>query len=253
MHLIALSVLIQIACAVHCVRNGRNGLWLMVIIFLSIPGCLAYALFEILPQYAGRREVRAVKTAAARALDPERELRAAREAVETSDTAANRLALGDALAGLNRWLEAVRHYAVAVDKTPIAERGTQLKLALAWLESGDHRRALALLEALPHSASQAENDRGSLLMARTLEAAGEAGPALALYGELGARMPGGEALCRQAALLMTLDRRAEAAAALAEVERRLKRIDRSERAGKADMYDWAARTLANLRSGQVGG
>ena len=43
MHLIALSVLIQIACAVHCVRNGRNNPWLMVIIFLSIPGCIARA------------------------------------------------------------------------------------------------------------------------------------------------------------------------------------------------------------------
>jgi hypothetical protein len=109
MHLIAMSILIQIACAVHCVRNRGNSLWLMVIIFLSVPGCLAYAIFEILPQLAGRREVRAARAAAAQALDPERDLRAAREAVETADTAANRSALGDALAGLGRWPEAVDH------------------------------------------------------------------------------------------------------------------------------------------------
>src|SRR3954452_15222403 len=98
-----LSILIQIACAVHCVRNNRNSMWLMVIIFLSLPGCLAYSIFEILPAYAGRREVRALKSAATRKLDPEREIRLAREAVETADTAANHTNLGDALAATGSW------------------------------------------------------------------------------------------------------------------------------------------------------
>ena len=254
MHLaIGLSILIQIACAVHCVRNRRNQMWLMVIIFLSIPGCLAYALFEIVPDYAGRREVRAARAAALRKLDPERQLRAAREAVETADTAANRLTLGDALADLDRWREAAEQYRAAAAKAPGADRATQLKLARALLESGDSAGALAILEPLPDTLSQAENDRAALLRARALEASGETARALALYGELGARMPGGEALCRQAALLLAQRRRAEALTALAEVERRLKRLDRFERAQNADMYDWAARNLAELRAGQVGG
>jgi len=248
MHFVALSILVQIACAVHCVRTGRSGLWLMVIIFLSIPGCIAYALFEILPGLTGRREVRAVKAAAARALDPERELRAAREALDTADTAANRIALGDALAELGRWGEAAARYREAAAKAPGADRATQVKLARAWLEAGDSAGARALLESLPESRSQAENDRAALLLARALDECGEAAPALALYGEVAERMPGGEALCRRAALLLRQGRRAEATAALAEVERRLKRIDRFERAGQADMYDWATRTLAELRA-----
>ena len=253
MHFLAISILIQIACAVHCVRNSRNSLWLMVIIFLSVPGCLAYAVFEILPGLAARREVRAVKAAAARALDPERELRAAREALETADTAANRIALGDALAGLGRWPEAVDHYRQAVAKAPGRERATELKLARACLESGDAGAARRLLENLPETASLAEADRAALLLARALEAGGEAAGALTLYARLGARMPGGEALCRQAATLLAQGRGAEALPVLAEVERRAKRIDRVERAGNSDMYDWAARSLAELRAGQVGG
>lgn len=66
-------------------RGGRNQLRLMVIVFLSIPGCLAYGVFEILPDYAGRRSVRAVRQAAARAIDPERDLRRAREALDIAD------------------------------------------------------------------------------------------------------------------------------------------------------------------------
>ena len=247
MPIIALSVLIQIACAVHCVRNRGNSLWLMVIIFLSIPGCLAYAVFEILPQYAGRREVRRVRAAAARALDPERDVRQAREAIETADTAANRIALGDALVELGRWAEAIPHFEAAEAKAPAPERSTRFKLARACFEAGRFDRARTLLESLPPSGSQAENDRTDLLRARLLEEGGETERALELYAEVGRRMPGGEAQCRQAALLMANGRSREAVHLLAEVERRLKRLDSFERAANADMYDWAARTLAELR------
>ena len=252
MHFVAISVLIQIACAVHCVRHRGNNLWLMVIIFLSIPGCLAYAIFEILPQYAGRREVRQVKQAAARVLDPDREVRRAREDLETADTAANRLALADALAELGRWSEAIPEYEAAEAKAPAPDRATRFRLARACLEAGRFDRARTLLDRLPESASQSENDRASLLRARLHEEAGESNEALALYADVGRRMPGGEPQCRQAALLLSLGRRGEALAALAEVERRAKRLDKLERAGQADMYAWAARTLMELRSTQVG-
>src|SRR3954452_11588810 len=157
-----LSILVQIACAVHCVRNNRNSMWLMVIIFLSLPGCLAYAIFEILPAYAGRREVRALKSAAARKLDPEREIRLAREAIETADTASNHSALGDSLAAVGKWKEAAGHYREALQRSPGGgDRAAKVKLARAALESGDDAAARTLLEALPPSASDSENDRAA--------------------------------------------------------------------------------------------
>jgi len=247
MPIIALSVLIQIACAVHCVRGGRNQMWLMVIIFLSLPGCLAYAIFEILPDYAGRRPVRAMKQAATKALDPERELRRAREALDIADTAANRSDLADALAALGRWNEAVPHYEMAETKAPGVDRGLRLKLATACFEAGRSDRALTLIEHLPPSGSASENDRAALLHARLLEEAGETARAIELYTGLGERMPGGEALCRHAALLLAEGRRAEAVSLLAEAEKRAKRMDRYERAKQADMYEWAAEQLAELR------
>jgi hypothetical protein len=241
------SILVQIACAVHCVRNSRNSLWLMVIIFLSLPGCAAYAIFEILPGVTRSREVRAVKAAAVRKLDPERELRAARDAVDVADTAATRTALGDALAQAGNWGEAARHYREAVAKTPGQDRAARLRLARACLEAGHSAEARKLLETLPESASPSENDRAALLLARSLDELGESDRALALYAELGERMAGAEAQCRQAALLIAQGRRSEAIAPLEETERRVRRMDKMERRKDADMYDWAARTLAELR------
>lgn len=249
MPFIAASILIQILCAVHCVRGGRNQLWLMVIIFLSIPGCLAYFIFEIWPEVMGRREVRAMKQATVKALDPERDVRLARDGLELADTAANHVALADALAGQGRQDEAIPHYEEAERKGPAAiDRAIRLKLAKACFEAGRSARARELIESLPASGSQSENDRASLLLARLLEEGGEAEPALAIYAEVGERLPGAEAQCRRAALLMSLGRRAEAVPLLVDTERRAKRMDRRERAKDADMYAWAAENLAALRA-----
>lgn len=241
------TILVQILCVVHLIRNRRNSLWLWAIILLPIAGSAAYVVVEILPGLFGRREVRAVQAAAVRKLDPERELRAAREAVDVADTAASRTALADALAGAGHWAEAVRHYRDAVAKTPGKDRAARLKLARACLEAGNTAEARRLLEELPESASPSENDRAALLLARSLEELGETDRAIALYGELGGRMPGAEAQCRQAALLIAGGRSGDAVPLLEEAERRARRLDKMERRKEAEMYDWAARTLAELR------
>ena len=112
-----------------------------------------------------------------RTLDPERELRAARDALDLADTAANRLRVADALAELGRH-----------------------------------------------------------------------GEALALYEDLVTRMPGEEARCRYAALLLDRGWERKAVTVLEEVESRMKRLDRARRAADADMYRWATDTLARLRA-----
>jgi hypothetical protein len=241
------TVLVQIACVVHLIKNGRPSLWLWAIILLPIAGSAAYVVVEILPGLFGSREVRAVKAAAVKRLDPERELRAAREAVDVADTAATRNALADALAEAGHWGEAVRHYRDAVAKTPGKDRTARFKLARACLEAGNTSEARRLLEALPESASPSENDRAALLLARSLEELGETGRAMALYAELGERMPGAEAQCRQAALLIGDGHCGDAVPLLEEAERRARRLDKMERRKDWEMYDWAERTLAELR------
>ncbi|HZG07907.1 MAG TPA: hypothetical protein VEZ70_02895 [Allosphingosinicella sp.] len=250
MPFVGLIVLLQVACVVHCVRQGRSGLWIMAVIAFPLLGSLAYGWFEILPAYRGRREVRAVTAAAANRIDPDREVREARDALEIADTAANHIKLGDAFAEREQWREAARQYRDALGRLPGGEdRAVGVKLARAELESGNAATARDLLLELPPSRSGSENDRTALLLARSHDEAGEPEPALALYAGVGDRLSGGEAQCRQAALLIRLNRTAEAVPLLEEAERRATRMDRFERAKDRDMYDWAARTLAELRSG----
>jgi hypothetical protein len=220
----------------------------MVIIFLSLPGCFAYAVLEILPHYSNSRQARRLKSAAIRKLDPERDVRIAREALALADTAANRIALGDALVETEAYPEALRHYQEALRKAPSPDRATQFKLARATLEGGNPGEARRLLEELPASGAASENDRTSLYLARAYQELGEHEKALALYEDIGRRLPGAEAQCRMALLLIQLGRAHDAEPVLEEVQRRVKWIDRHERASKAQMYDWAARTLSEIRT-----
>ena len=95
--------------------------------------------------------------------------------------------------------------------------------------------------------SQANRDRLALLRARVLEELGRHDEALPPYADVSTRLPGDEARCRHAGLLLKIGRHRDARMVLQEVEQRLKHVDRHRRAADAPMYDWAMEELASLK------
>lgn len=238
---------VQVTCVVHLVKTGRNPLWLTALIFLPMVGAIAYFIVEILPGLQGNRHVRTARAKAVAAIDPERELRAARDALDLTDTVANRVRLGDAASDLGRWSEAEAAYREALAKVPDDAQVTA-KLARTIFEQGHAGEALALLDGLDPPSAQGERDRQGLLRARMLEHLGRNEDALALYADIVTRLPGEEARCRYAALLLSEGWENKARKQLEEIEARAKRLDRQQRAAESDMYRWAADTLARLRA-----
>lgn len=242
-----LPVALQIACVVHAIRNGRNQMWIMAIVFLPVAGSLAYLAIEVLPGLGGNRHVRTARSQVMAKLDPERDLRAARDAMEVADTAANRIHLADALVGLDRTGEAVPLYREALAMAPVVDVPTSFKLAKALFTGDRSDEALTMLEGMPEGASASERDRRALLRAQILAHLGRNDEALALYRDIVTRLPGEEARCRYAALLLETGDKAGARKLLEEVEVRMKRLDRTQRVADAEMYAWATRELASMR------
>jgi hypothetical protein len=244
-----LVIALQVACIVHLMRRGGNPLWVTALIFLPVVSAIAYFFVEILPGLGQNRHVRTARAKAVAALDPERELRSARDALDLADTAANRLRVAEALAELGRHEEAIPLYRESIRMTAgDADTRTQGKLASSLYETGQASEALALLNAIPEALGQSEKDRQQLLRAKILEHLGRTDEALVLYGDVVTRMPGEEARCRYAALLIAQGWDRKALIVLEEVEQRMKRMDRQQRAAEADMYRWAGETLARLRA-----
>lgn len=241
-----LLVAIQVVCIIDVIRNGRNQYWIMALIFLPVASTIAYVLVEVLPGMQGNRHVRMARANVVQALDPDREVRAARSALELTDTVANRVRLADALAALGKYGEALPLYHEAVAMGPVDIR-TAEKVARAEFETGDAAGALERLDDAPPSSTQSDRDRQGLLRARILDQLGRKDEALAIYADLVTRLPGEEARCRYAALLIEQGWDKKAQTVLEEVESRMKRLTRHQRAAEADMYRWAMDQLGKLR------
>lgn len=247
MHFLLISIALQLLCIVHVFRTGRNTAWIMAIAFLPMVGMLAYFIVEILPGLRHDRRVRDVRTKVADKMDPERRVRAANDAVEFSNTAGNRLELGDALMVRGRYDEALKQFREAERLSPHVDRAIGMRIAEAAFEAGRFSEALAAIDRLPETISQTELDRRTLLRAKVAEADDRPHDALPLYRDIVERVPGDEVRCRIAALLIAQGDRRGARALLQEVEQRMKRTPPVTLKAEAAMYDWAKRTLAELR------
>lgn len=237
---------VQVVLIAHVMKTSRDQRWLMALAFVPVAGSVAYLIFEILPRFGTHRHVRQAKAQIVSKIDPERELRAARAALDLTDTAANRLRVADALTELERHAEALPLYRAAAGPPYDFRTGEKLAASLFFNDQPDE--ALRVIDALPKVIGQSDLDRVSLLKARVLEELGRFDEAIELYAEIRNRMPGDEARCRYAALLLKVGRKGQAILVLEDVERRLKHVDRWQRAANGPMYDWAMSELTRLRA-----
>ena len=109
-----LLIACQIICGLHVVRSGQERNWLYLIIALPGLGCLIYFLGIMLPDLLGSRSGRRAVNRLHDRLDPQRHLRALRDALELSDTRETRVQLADELLRLDQPAEAADHYRAAL-------------------------------------------------------------------------------------------------------------------------------------------
>lgn len=240
------SVALQIICVLHVMRTGRNQMWMWIIIFFSLLGCVAYFLIEVLPAHGGNRYVRHARAQVGAKLNPEKALRQAQDALSIADTAANQIAVGDAFAALGRHRDAVPHYRQALDKTRGSDQTTAFKLAQSLFETGDAAETRRLLESLPATTGNVA-DRRNLLLARALAETGEDARARSIFEDVMTRLAGDEARCHYAHFLIDRGERGRARDILEEVHLRAKRLHPLQRAEAAEMYKWAETQLKTLR------
>ena len=242
----ALTIIVQILCVMHVVRTGREKWWILLIIFLPIVGMAAYFLIEVLPDMQGDRRVRYARKVASNTLNPDKEIRHAREALEIADSVANRTRLADALVRRGEYDAAIVEYETALARPGGGDDRTRFKYAEALFEAGRAEEALAAIKSLSPVNIVADNDRRALLKARILDFLGRKDEAASLYEDVIDRYAGIEARCRYAAMLIDQGEDLKARDQLREVEKTTRSWDAVQIGDDKPMLDWARRELKRI-------
>src|SRR3984885_2823347 len=140
--------LLQIICVVHVVRTGRPFMWIYILLFLPGLGVAAYVIVEILPGLFGSRAARGLRSSAVSTLDPGRELRHLRQALEAADTVDNRRLLAEALLASGQHAEALELYRTSLTGIHPDGPGMLLGMARAAYGTGQYDLALRTVQQL---------------------------------------------------------------------------------------------------------
>ncbi len=210
MPLLILSYLLQIACAVHAFKRGYPMPVIFLILAFPFLGSLIYVVAVLIPEWKNSRTARGAVAGLCDAIDPERDVRAAKETLAITDTVGNRLALADAVAQRDRPAEAAGHYAACLEGIYEKDPAILTKLAEARFAAGEFPAAIQALETLAEAAPEHRAETTHLLYARALAEVGETARALEEFETLAGYFSGPEAMVRQGMLLLELGRGEEA-------------------------------------------
>ncbi|CAN7411076.1 tetratricopeptide repeat protein [Rhizobacter sp. LjRoot28] len=164
---LGLHVVFALLCAIHAIRTRQQMYWLFILFAFPLLGSLVYLFGVYLPNSRMERGALRAVSAAARALDPTREVREARIALDEAPTAQNQLRLAAALLDTGDAGEAAERYEACLHGPFASDPDIRLGAARAFVECQRYVEALRHLEALRAERPDFRPDAVALLIARS--------------------------------------------------------------------------------------
>lgn len=242
------SVLCSLGMIAHCIKTGRNRIWVYVLVFtLWTPfiGAALYAAIEILPDLLGTRTSRRAMRGIRQTLDPEGDLRRAQNEVMVSGNVAARQQFADELVRLGRADEAVTIYQNCLTGLFANDPKLLLGYAYAQFAANNPAGARGTLDDLIAKNPDFKSPDGHLLYARALEAEGNVEKALVEFAALAGYYPGAEGSVRYAKLLKRSGQQKLAGETLQGLLERAKYAPAHYRRAQREWLDEAQKELRN--------
>jgi hypothetical protein len=182
-------MVLALLCAIHVVRTRQQLYWLFILFAFPLLGSLVYLFAVYLPNSRLERSALRAVSAAAKALDPTREVREARAAFEDTPTAQNQMRLAAALLDAGDAAEAARQYEACLKGPFASDPEIRLGAARAFTECERFPVAWDYLQGIRKERPDFKAEAVSLLTARCLagmsrhpEARAELDSAVARFG-----------------------------------------------------------------------
>lgn len=226
---VGIHVLIALYFAVHAVRSGQQMYWLFVLFSFPLLGSVVYFFAIYLPNSRLEHGARKVVAAAARTLDPGRDLREARAAFDDTPTAQNQMRLAQAQLEAGAASDAAATYDACLAGAFGGDLEIRRGAARAKLASGCAEIAIEHLEFIVRTDPNFRAEEIALLRAQALGAAGRNGEAKAAFEDALARFGSFSMRAEYAIWAATVGDAAQAAALRPELERIMQRWNRHTR------------------------
>jgi len=226
---IGVHVLVALFFAVHAMRSGQPMYWIFVLFSFPLLGSIVYFLAIYLPNSRLEHGARKVVAAAARTLDPTRELREAKAAFDYTPTAQNqmRLALAQLEAGAAE--EAANNYEACLQGPFANDKEIRFCAARAFVESGRFASAITHLKEIRASDANFRAEQVCVLLGRALAGAGQGAAAKAEFEAAGARYSSFAVQAEYAIWALTAGESTTAERLLGELEDTMKRWNKHTR------------------------
>lgn len=226
---LGLHLLVALFFAVHAVRSGQQMYWLFILFSFPLLGSVVYFLVIYLPNSRLERGARKMVTAAAKSLDPGRELRDAHAAFDYTPTAQNQMRLAAAQLDAGQAEAAAINYEACL-KGPFAnDAEMRFGAARAFFACGRHADAIAHLQAVRQANADFRAEALAILLAQSLSAAGQRREAQAEFERALERFGSFECRAEYAIWAAGAGEQALAAKLQIEIQRSMERWNRHTR------------------------
>jgi hypothetical protein len=216
-----LHILIALLCAVHVVRSGQQLYWLFILFAFPLLGSVVYFFAIYLPNSRLDHGARKAVAAAARAMDPGRDVREARAVYDISPSAQNQMRLAEALLNAGEAQEATTLFESALKGPFASDPDLRFGAARACAECQRYDAALNHLQALQADRPAYRPDQVLLLIARCQAGTGRADEARASFEAALQQHGGFEAHAEFAIWALTTGDTATAARLQTEIDRQV--------------------------------
>jgi hypothetical protein len=164
---LGVHILLALFCAVHVVRSGQQLYWIFILFGFPLLGSIVYIFAVYLPDSRLERGAMKAVSAAARALDPGKEVRIARADFDETPTAQNQMRLAAALLSAGDAEEAAELYESALKGPFASDPDLRYGAARSFVECQRYQEALVHLEELRKTRPDYRPDGVALLVARS--------------------------------------------------------------------------------------
>lgn len=237
-----ITICLQVACAVHCIKTQRNFMWLWLILLFPLVGVLVYLIVEVVPEVQGEAS-RLPKKKIPR--NPEKHIQMLKEQIEFSDSIENRVNLAEAYMSLKKYPEAIEVYKECLKGMYSDDFYLLLGLAYAYFKQKDYEQTIMTLEQIEAQDTTEKLRERKLLEAQSYEHLSKYDQALSLYQSI-INSVGEEARCRCALLLWKMERKEEAAKLFKEIQVNAKHSDAKYRKEQKTWIDASRKMLDQI-------